>query len=172
MSEEKGLVRPSSHGVLAGVKKVQAFYRDGAKQVEASHPVYLDLPLALANIAGDPWYREALPYGRFQYRDEMYCYDEETDNLVYWPLKYSRREVLEMVDYQIRPPDARLAATLPLAWRVGFVVGWLSGLSIAQPDDAQAGMVMLAVLVAPLLLSSSEKLVCKQQDPVSQQGLE
>jgi len=155
MSEEKGLVRLSSHAVLASIKEVQAFYRDGAKQIEASHPVYLDPPIAIANITGDPWYREALPYGRFQYRDEMYCYDEQTDSIVYWPLKYSRREVFEMVDLNIRIPDARLAAALPLAWRVGFVTGWLSGLSIAQPDDAQAGMILLATLVAPLLLASS-----------------
>jgi len=59
-----------------------------------------------------------------------------------------------MVDLNIRIPDAHLAATLPLAWRIGFVAGWLSGLSVAQPDDAQAGMIMLATLVAPLLLSS------------------
>ena len=154
MSQDKELARSPSQAVLAGIRELQAFYRDGAKQVEASHPVYLDLPIAIANIAEDPWYQEARPYGRFQYRDEMYRHDEETDSLVYWPLKYTRREVFEMVDLNIRIPDARLAASLPLAWRAGFVAGWLSGLSIAQPDDAQVGMIMLAVLVAPLLLSS------------------
>ena len=154
MSKDKALIRPASDAALANFRVLQAFYRDGAKQVEASHPVYLDLPPALANIAGDPWYREALAYGRFQYRDEMYDYDEETESIIYWPLKYSRHEVFETVDSQIRLPNLRLAVTLPLAWRVGFVVGWLSGLSIAQPDDAKAGMIMLAALVAPLLLSS------------------
>ncbi|MBA2396614.1 MAG: hypothetical protein H0V70_28145, partial [Ktedonobacteraceae bacterium] len=39
---------------------------------------------------------------------------------------------------------------LPLAYRVGVVVGWLSALSISQPDDAQAGLVILSALVAPL----------------------
>jgi hypothetical protein len=154
MSKDKALIRPASDAALANFRELQTFYYDGAKHVKASHPVYLDLPPALANIAEDPWYREALAYGRFQYRDEMYDYDEETDSVVYWPLKYSRREVLETVDWQIRLPDLRLAVTLPLAWRVGFVTGWLSGLSIAQPDDAQAGIVMLAALVAPLLLTS------------------
>lgn len=123
-------------------------------QIEASNPKYLDLPPTLASLAADRSFLAARPLGRFQYRDEMYVYDEASDRFYRCPEPYTREDIMEMVDSNIRLSDRVLAATVPLGWRVGFVVGWLSALSVAQPDDAQAGMVILAALVAPLLLSA------------------
>ena len=145
MADEKKLVNTASLVPSLRLSEMLFHARDGAARVELSSPVYLDLPVAIAVLAGDRAYRSALPFGRFSYRDEM-AFPE------YCPLIYTRSEVLDIVDSIVRQRDARLAAAIPLTWRAGFAVGWLSGLSVTQPDDAQAGMIMLAALVAPLLV--------------------
>lgn len=38
---------------------------------------------------------------------------------------------------------------LPLAWKVGFCLGWLSALALLQPEDARRAMVVLLVLLGP-----------------------
>ena len=114
---------------------------------------YLDLPDVLCPVfAGDPAYLAGLPAGRYQYRSEQDVWVPELQQVVRCPFPYDRQEILDFIDTSIRIPDPRVAAAIPLAYNVGFVVGWLSGLSIAQRDDAQAGLVVLATLVAPLLL--------------------
>ncbi len=121
--------------------------------MEESNPVYLALPPLIASLATDPLYLAALPHGRVFYRESMH--DSDTSSgLERVPLSYTRAEVLEIVNADICPSDRLLAVLLPLSWRVGFSVGWLSGLSISQPDDAQAALVVLAALVAPLASAS------------------
>ena len=131
------------------------YLRDGAASVAASSPKYLSLPSAIASIAAEPAYDAALPFGRFQYRDELEYYDEGLGQMVRDPLRWTHSEIGAMLKEQVLITDPRIAASVPLAWRVGFMVGWLSALSVSQPDEAQAGLVVLASLVHPLLLSSS-----------------
>jgi|SRR5450755_1788531 len=145
MADEKKLVNTASLVPSLGLSEMLFHYRDGAARVEMSSPVYLTLPVVIASLSGDRAYCSALPFGRFSYRDEIVA-DEQG------PLVYLRSEVLDIVDSMVRLRDTRLSAAVPLAWRVGFAVGWLSGLSVVQEDEAQAGMVLLAALVAPLLV--------------------
>jgi hypothetical protein len=140
-------------------------YAFTALAVECRKPVYLDLPEMISSVAADRWYAPARPHGRAFYREEMYAFPDEfegmrgvdADTLIYWPVEYTRSEVLDMVDELIRPSERVIAVALPLAWRVGFAVGWLSGLAIAQPQEAQEGLIILTALVVPLLSSSPAK---------------
>ena len=111
----------------------------------------------LARFAHDGWYLSNRPYGRLAYREAMYLYVEERDEVVCVPVRYERVEVFETVyRHTLLPHDRKLALALPLVTRIGFVVGWLSALWVAQPDEAQEGMVLLAALVAPLLSSPQD----------------
>jgi len=40
---------------------------------------------------------------------------------------------------------------MTLAWAVGFMLGWLSALALAQPVEAHAGLVLLEVLATEAL---------------------
>ena len=133
--------------------EVLAVHRDCVALVESRSPVYFELPAAIATVERDYFYAPARPHGYWFYREEMYVVDEVTDQAHYVPFSYSLAEVLNEVEESIRPADRRLAVALPLAWRVGFSVGWLSALAVAQPDEARQGMVILTALVTPLLLS-------------------
>lgn len=147
--------------------------------IESTSPRYLDLPPVIASVSGDARYAEARPLGRLVYRMGMYeIHELDLDHLMgavqqfgreavlqvverlepdeflrfeYAPVRFSQQEVFDVVDRMIRVRDRRQALHMSLAWRVGLVVGFLSSLSIAQPDEARNGMVILAGLVAPLL---------------------
>ena len=147
--------------------------------IEATSPRYLDLPPLIASVSSDARYAEARPLGRLVYRIGMYEVHEldldflmqevqrvgreavlqmieglSSDDLYrleYAPRRFSQQEVFDVVDAMVRIRDRRQALHTSLAWRVGFAVGFLSSLSIAQPDEARNGMVILAGLVAPLL---------------------
>ena len=151
--QNKPVAQGASFLAIGDMKEVISFYRDAANMVEKSHPVYLDLPHIIAGFSDDQMYLAARPYGRFQYRDEMYVFVDELDQFTRSPLMYSRSEVGQMIKENIIIGDPRLAAALPLPWRIGFVVGWLSGLAVSQKDDALAGLVVLAALVRPLMSS-------------------
>jgi len=47
--------------------------------------------------------------------------------------------------------DRRYGAEMTLAWAVGFMLGWLSALALAQPVEAHAGLVLLEVLATEAL---------------------
>ena len=147
--------------------------------IEATSPRYLEVPDVIASVSGDARYAEARPLGRLVYRMGMYeVHELDTDHLAaavqqygremvlqqveglssddlyhlqYAPRRFSQQEVFDIVDAMVRLRDRRQALNMSLAWRVGFAVGFLSSLSIAQPDEAANGMVILAGLVAPLL---------------------
>lgn len=154
-----------------------------AVQIESQQPRYLDLPAVLAGLANDADFVAARPVGRLLYRMAMYevietaldeakvaeavkqygrkaveqaleDWDRETYQHVYAPRRLEQREVFSLIDAMIRVPDRRLAVLVSLASRVGQAVGFLSGLSVAQKEEAQKGMVILAGLVAPLLVAS------------------
>ena len=126
------------------------------EKVDFSFPKYLVLPDNLKRVfAGDSWYLGGLPAGRFSYRYEQQDFDEKAATVVYSPLVYSRQDVFEVIDRTLHPADPVLIATLPLAYNVGFLVGWLSALSVAQKEDGKAGMVLLAMLVTPLLVDGN-----------------
>lgn len=112
---------------------------------------YLELPPALAVLREEALYVAGLPWGRAAYRVSMYELDA-TGQWVYMPRQWQLVEVLDLVEQDICPTDRRTAVTLPLAYRVGFSVGWLSGLAVVQPDEARKGLVILAGLVVPLLV--------------------
>ncbi len=127
-----------------------------AAEIEASAPRYLELPSRVAGVASDWWYTAALPHGRLAYREEMYSYEAEADELLYWPIKYSREEIYAFLRDMVLAHE-RPMMLMKLSWRVGFCVGWLSGLAVAQKDDAQAGLVLLAALLAPLVAGGSQE---------------
>jgi len=119
----------------------------------ATHGGYLDLPPAIRVIADDPLYALGRPCGFDGYM-EM-AFEQGSDNeLVYVPLDCTRKDILVFVRSCLYIVDPRYAMVLSLAWRVGYVVGWLSGLRLHQPDDVQRGLMMLALLVTPLVMSS------------------
>ena len=146
----RGLQVMAGLGAPAEVVEMIALRAALAAEIEASSPRYLELPSRVAVLASDGWYTAALPHGRLTYREAMYDYDERKDELIYWPIEYSREEIYtflrDMVLAQERP-----TILIRLSWRVGFCVGWLSGLAVAQKEDAQAGIVVLAALLAPLV---------------------
>jgi hypothetical protein len=147
--------------------------------IEATSPRYLELPPLIMSVSSDARYAEARPLGRLVYRMGMYeVHELDIDHLAatieqygreavlqmieglssddlyhleYAPRRFSQQEVFDIVDGMVRLRDRRQALQMSLAWRVGFAVGFLSSLSIAQPDEAANGMVILAGLVAPLL---------------------
>lgn len=127
--------------------------RDTAAVIESNAPAYLALPACLSSLADDLFYAPQRPYGRAHFREWMHEYNESGE-LVYSPRSLSQVEVLDFVDSTVRPADRELAVLFPLAARVGFVVGWLSALSISQREEAHAGLLVLATLVTPLLSSA------------------
>lgn len=149
-------------------------------EIESSAPKYLKLPKVLASFADDARFLEGRPAGRLLYRESMYQeviteidreqlaqaiaqrgreavlqeleeWEGDWYRLEYAPRRFSQQEVFDVIDSTVRGRNRWQALHTSLAWRVGFVVGFLSSLSIAQPDEARNGMVILAGLVAPLL---------------------
>ena len=118
----------------------------------ADHTSYLPLPALLAAIEQEPFYILALPQGRLWYRYEQYTLDEEALEVVRCPVRYTRQQIAERIKGYIRIADDVLAVAIPLTFRVGMAVGWLSGLSVSQKEDAQAGLVLLTAYVSPLLV--------------------
>ena len=155
---ERAVIHAPSLAVLSvGVRKDLAVYAAAAAHIASQSPVYLELPAAASSIAFHPLYAPARSYGRAEYRDEMYELDAASGRVLYSPVRYRRIEVLDKVDFQVRiPHDRRLAVSLSLAWRVGFVIGWLSGLAVVQPKEAREGLVVLTALVLPLMQSSGQ----------------
>lgn len=154
-----------------------------AVEVEATQPRYLELPAVLVRFGGDADFLAARPLGRLVYRQAMYevieaeidevalaqavrrdgweavkkvieAWDGQWSRQVYAPRRLEQSEVFSLLDGMVRVQDRRLAVRWPLGHRVGLAVGFLSALSVAQKDEAQQGMVVLAGLVAPLLSSS------------------
>ena len=130
-------------------------YADLAEKMRKQNLTYLDLPPVLAVLTLDPWYHDALCWGRGMYYDGLHEYDEALNCVVRVPDPYTREEICEHVLAFLSLEDPRLAVSVPLSWRVGVVVGWLSGLSTSQREDVQAAMVLVSSLVFPLLISHS-----------------
>jgi hypothetical protein len=140
------------------------------KEVLRLAPSYLRLPAVLSVLEKDRMYLAALPWGRASYRASLHVLDEETASVVRVPRTWQLSEVLDVVDQSIRPPDRRLAVVLPLSWRVGTAVGWLSGLAVSQEEEAQKGMLVLAALVAPLLGTSGSLYLSSQSLPAARRS--
>jgi hypothetical protein len=158
LEEQEQLDREIAHLEQEVEKLVPFVLRAGMEEIVALHPVFLPLPHAIKALAYDQWFYPGCLQGRFFYRVDQYQYDEEKEQAVRVPVTYTRQAIHDRVDVLIRlPGDTRLAATIPLGLRVGQVVGWLSALAISQKEDAQAGMVLLATLVAPLLVCRDGK---------------
>ena len=168
MSEQSLIVPSSSEAAPLNIDRILDIRRRGVAWIEKRHPLYLELPQNITSIADDLHYAAALPHGRLEFHFEQYVYVNEIDNIRYAPWCYTLAEIGKFVDQGIRIPDRRAAAIVPLAWRVGFVVGWLSGVAVAQPDDAKAGMTLLNVLVTPLL--SGEKQTPRLNDDFSKKS--
>jgi hypothetical protein len=120
-------------------------------RIVQSDAVYLRLPRQLAHFEQDSLFLSARPLGRLWYRVDQYTLDDEGLEVVRFPHRYTRQAIFQQIDAIIRIADVQLHLAIPLSYRIGEVVGWLSALSISQPDDAQAGMVLLASLVSPLV---------------------
>jgi hypothetical protein len=152
----RGLQVMARLGAPAEVLELVALRAAWAAEIEASTPRYLELPSGVAILTSYERYTIALPLGRLAYREEMFDYDEEADELIYWPIEYSREEIYAFLRDMVLAHERPLML-MSLAWRVGFCVGWLSGLAVAQKDDAQAGLVLLAALLAPLISSITQE---------------
>lgn len=127
--------------------------RVAVAELEATNPTFLALPSQLSVFEGDHVYYQACLQGRLFYRSDQYQYDDTLGHAVHTPIRYTREMIAHHITYMVQlPGDPRFAASVPLAYRVGNIVGWLTGLSTSQKDDAQAGIVLLATLVAPLLV--------------------
>lgn len=126
-------------------------------QVAKGHPKYLPLPKSLALFENETRFQVARHHGRLWYRTDGYMLDEETLETVRNPYRYTRQDIYDLLDSTIRIQDVHTHVAVPLAYRVGVMVGWLSALSVSQKDDAQAGMVMLATLVHPFLSPPQNK---------------
>lgn len=122
------------------------------RKIARSRPKYLALPAPLADFEHVSLYQIARDVGRLMYHLDQYTVDEATLDARRNPRRYSRQDLYSFMKFIILIPDDQLHMVLPLAYRVGVVVGWLSALSISQKEDAQAAMVMLTALVAPLLI--------------------
>ncbi|GER86185.1 hypothetical protein KDW_03470 [Dictyobacter vulcani] len=122
--------------------------------IESSKPCYLSLPWQLAHLEQDALFLAARPVGRFWYRFDMYILGDDGVEVMRAPRRFSRHDIFQYLDSVVRVPDVELHLEVPLSYRVGELVGWLSGLAISQRDDALAGIVMLCALVAPLLVSA------------------
>jgi hypothetical protein len=89
-------------------------------------------------------------------QDEALLYVETPlGMMIHCPAAYERAEVLDLVDSIIRPQDRYEAVVTPLAWRVGFTIGWLSALHTVQANQAREGLFVLSALVQPLLIHPS-----------------
>ncbi len=86
--------------------------------------------------------------------------EDEAGNEVFVGRLYKRSAVLNIVR-QNAVVDKVFASEL--AWRVGFVLGWLSALALVQPDDALVGLRFLRELVGYEQWEQSEQ----QQEKVA-----
>jgi hypothetical protein len=121
-------------------------------ELDATDPMFLTLPAHLSVFEDDRLYWLACLQGRLFYRSDQYQYDDTQGQAVYCPVHYTRAMIHDRIVYTVQiPDDSRLAASVLLSFRVGQIVGWLSGLAASQKDDAQAGLVLLTTLVSPLL---------------------
>jgi hypothetical protein len=125
-----------------------------ALAVQLQQVSYLELPEVISQVAADRRYQVALPYGWAFYREEQHEVTED-GRLQRFPYRYTAAELAEFVMAYVLPDEPLFSLIVPLPWRVGFVVGFLSGLWVSQPDEAVNAMAQLAALVAPLLVSSS-----------------
>ncbi|GHO86634.1 hypothetical protein [Dictyobacter formicarum] len=135
-------------------KVAPVLLRMEVRKIMESQPRYLPLPPQLSQFERDPVFLAARPVGRFWYRFDMHSLDEEGLEVVRAPRRFSRHAIFQYLDSTVRIPDVELHLEVPLSYRVGELVGWLSALATSQHDDAQAGIVMLSALVAPLLVSA------------------
>lgn len=146
--EEQQLMRQAERVIGLAVKLE-------LRKIAASHPRYLRLADPCVSLEAHPLFAWACHYGRLWYRSAQYTVNEQTLETVRRCVHYSRQAVFDFIDRTVRIADVQLHVAIPLAYRVGVVVGWLSALSVVQPDDAQARMVMLQALVSPLVSAAS-----------------
>lgn len=156
-------------GLPENIASYVGLYYGLAETMRKRNLTYLPLPALIAVVATNPLYHEALHWGRGFYFDDLHVYDETSDTLLRDASPFTREEILTVVKTYLLPADVRIAASIPLAWRVGIAVGWLSGLAVSQKDDAEAGMAVLAALVNPLILSSGQPNDCTKL-PAKKQG--
>lgn len=112
------------------------------------HPAFLlaaDLPAALI---ADASYVRACEAGYGSYFEEMYLHDGDVS--LFTNCFYSRSYVMTYVADNVVEKDVRPFLLAPLPWRVGFVLGWLSALSLTDRPLALAGLEMLTLLAARL----------------------
>jgi hypothetical protein len=134
------------------ITDMMSLYADLAEKMRKQELTYLDLPPVLAPLALAPWYQEALCWGRGLYYDGLHGYDEKAKSLVRVPDPYTRQEIREYTLAFLSLDDPRITVAIPLSWRVGVAVGWLSGLAVSQREDVQAALVLLSALAAPFLV--------------------
>ncbi|GER87821.1 hypothetical protein KDW_19830 [Dictyobacter vulcani] len=123
----------------------------GMHVIKAQKLSYMTLPKNITHIADDPLYQVGLLAGRLCYRDYLHSLDAH-HNILRSPEPLPLQEVLDVVDVFIRIPDRYLAVLIPLTFRIGAVVGFLSGLKVSQSREAYAGLAVMAGLVTPLLV--------------------
>ena len=104
-----------------------------------------------AFIADGLTYDRACEDGFNGYFEEMVQWNEAGTDLVFMDCFYTRAEVMSFVARGVIR-DRRLSDKneVPFWFRVGFVLGWLSALSLTDRVQAFVGFELLMVLVAQL----------------------
>lgn len=103
-------------------------------------PAFLLSPDLDRVIVGTDDYRRATQHGFESYFEEMYQDDPTNEaEMIFVPHLHTRREMLAAILETMRDYSPPFRRPL-LAWRVGFVVGWLSAFAIADPENARVGI--------------------------------
>lgn len=108
------------------------------------HPSLL-LPVTWASsLVAPAEYANACRDGFISYFEEMMERDEDHDEVVYISRYYTRREVFHQIAENVTQQE------LPLSWRAGFMLGWLSALALTDRTLAIEGLQVLTSLLEHL----------------------
>ena len=102
----------------------------------------LDAHFPIAVVA-DEVFSQACRIGFDAYFEDLYE-GSSSDEMHFVDRFYTTAQVKNEVGTEMLSPQAQQEQ---LPWRVGFVLGWLSALALAQPQEAQAGLHFLLSIV-------------------------
>jgi hypothetical protein len=111
-------------------------------------------------------YQKACEAGYECYFEEMYQTNEQEDDFIFVEHLHTRSEVLNIIVQDIKNCPRW---TTCLAWRAGFIHGWLSALALTNFPLAQLGLHLLQHLSRLEQLSSSSQnpgRTCKEQQQI------
>ena len=103
------------------------------------------------SITADPEYQSACETGFDAYFEEMVQWNEAGTDLVFVDCFSTCTEVMSFVARgMIRDHCPSYWGVVPFSFSIGFVLGWLSALSLTDHAQALVGLELLIVLVAQM----------------------